>query len=75
MQQEYVLISRDAVVEMIAMLERSTGYCRKARPAPRKPTIADIEAEPTTFYSGASGYAGATMGMVSRTLLQALNDE
>ena len=42
--------------------------CRKARPASRHPDVEELMAEPTEFYSGASGYAGATMRDVIQQL-------
>ena len=68
METQYVLISREQVQHMITMLERSAGYCAKARPVSYPMSTEDLHAEPTEFYSGASGYAGATM----RDVLQAL---
>jgi len=74
METKYVLISREQVQSMIAMLERSEGYCRHARPASYPMSQADLFAEPTEFYSGASGYAGATMRDVLQTLESSLLD-
>ena len=42
-------------------MQRAEGICRKARPASRHPDKAELMAEPTTFYSGASGHAGACL--------------
>jgi len=68
METQYVLISREQVQHMITMLERSVGYCAKARPTSWPMSTEDLHAEPTEFYSGASGYAGATMRDVLQTL-------
>lgn len=74
METKYVLISREQVQSMITMLERSEGYCRNARPVRYPMSQADLHAEPTDFYSGASGYAGATMRDVLQTLESSLLD-
>ena len=47
-------------------LEKARGYCLNARPADFSPE--GLRAEPTEFYSGASGYARATMGLVIEAL-------
>ena len=68
-----VLISRCEVERLIRMCSRAEGYCRNARSSiPFNPET-DIEAEPTAFYSGASGYAGATMRDVISTLETAID--
>ena len=61
-------ISTQEIEELIVMLRRAEGYCAKARGPSRKPSKKELLAEPTAFYSGASGYAGATMRMTIRTL-------
>jgi len=58
MDQKMVMISRDTIDQMLTMLHRSKGYCEKARPARWEE---DPHAEPTEFYSGASGFALGTM--------------
>ena len=58
---EMVSIPRIQLDHMLIQMQRAEGICRKARPASRHPDKAELMAEPTTFYSGASGYAGATM--------------
>ena len=68
MEQQMVLISRDQVNQMLIMMQRAEGYCRKARPASYPQTQEDLFAEPTEFYSGASGYAGATLREAIQTL-------
>ena len=68
MEQQMVLISRDQVNQMLIMMERAEGYCRKARPVSWPQTNEDLFAEPTEFYSGASGYAGATLREAIQTL-------
>ena len=50
------------------MCIRAEGYCSKARPVNWPMTDEDLHAEPTEFYSGASGYAGGTLRDVIQTL-------
>ena len=57
-----VVISRAECEKLLTYLERAQGYCLNARPAEFTPEA--LKAEPTAFYSGAAGYARATMGMV-----------
>ena len=67
MDTQMVLISRPAIEEMVVLLQRAEGYCRNARSGyPFNPET-DIHAEPTEFYSGASGFAGATMRVAIQT--------
>jgi len=61
-----VVISRTECEQLLTYLERARGYCLNARPADFSPE--GLKAEPTEFYSGASGYARATMSMVSDAL-------
>ena len=68
MEQQMVLISRDQVNHMLIMMQRAEGYCRKARPSSYPQTQEDLFAEPTEFYSGASGFAGATLREAIQTL-------
>ena len=58
---EMVSIPRIQLDQILIQMQRAEGICRKARPASRHPDKEELMAEPTTFYSGASGYAGATM--------------
>ena len=58
---EMVSIPRIQLDHMLIQMQRAEGICRRARPASRHPDREELMAEPTTFYSGASGYAGATM--------------
>lgn len=68
MDTQMVLISRPAVEEILVRLQRAEGYCRHARSSfPFNPET-DIHAEPTEFYSGASGFAGATLRQTIETL-------
>ena len=60
-QFEMVSIPRVQLDQILIQMQRAEGYCRNARPASRHPDREELMAEPTTFYSGASGYAGATM--------------
>ena len=61
-----VQISRGECEQLLTYLRRSQGYCLNARPAEFTPDA--LQAEPTEFYSGACGYARATMGMVIEAL-------
>ena len=54
--------------QLIRDMAQAEGYCRKARPASRYPDEEELFAEPTEFYSGASGYAGATLRCAIQTL-------
>ena len=58
---EMISIPRVQLDHILIQTERAEGYCRRARPASQHPDREELMAEPTTFYSGASGYAGATM--------------
>ena len=63
-----ILISKPDVERILDNLQRAEGYCRRARSSyPFNPDT-DIYAEPTEFYSGASGYAGGTMAHVIMAL-------
>ena len=66
MEQQMVVISRIECEQLLTYLERARGYCLNARPADFSPE--GLRAEPTAFYSGAAGYARATMSMVIDTL-------
>ena len=57
---EMVSIPRQQLDHLLTMMRISESYCRKARPLSQE-DIYDTHAEPTEFYSGASGYAGATL--------------
>ena len=65
---EMVSLPRVQVDNILIQMQRAESICRKARPASRHPDKAELMAEPTTFYSGASGYAGATMRDVIQQL-------
>ena len=58
---EMVSLPRVQLDQILIQMQRAEGICRKARPASRHPDMDELMAEPTEFYSGASGYAGATM--------------
>ncbi len=62
-----ILISEEQVTQMLTMLHRAEGYCSKARSTPPI-TVPLADEEPTQYYPGASGYAGATMRDVIQTL-------
>ena len=68
MEQRFIQLSTDEVDQLLVMLKRAEGYCRNARGPSRKPSKRELNAEPTEFYSGASGYAGATMRLAINTL-------
>ena len=63
-----VLISRWQVDHLLRMATRAEGYCRNARSTFPFRADTDIHAEPTEFYPGASGYAGATLREVIQVL-------
>ena len=66
MEQQYVLINRDECERLLRSLQRSIGYCTKAKSS-YDPEI-DLHSEPTATYPGASGYACGTMKDVVCTL-------
>ena len=58
---EMVTLPRVQLDQILIQMQRAETFCRNARPASRHPDMDELMAEPTTFYSGASGYAGATL--------------
>jgi hypothetical protein len=60
-QFEMVSLPRVQLDQILIQMQRAETYCRNARPASRQPDMEELMAEPTEFYSGASGYAGATL--------------
>ena len=56
-----VSMPRVQLDQILIQMQQAERYCRNARPASRHPDKEELMAEPTTFYSGASGYAGATL--------------
>ena len=58
---EMVSLPRVQLDQILIQMQRAETFCRKARPASRHPSREELMAEPTEFYSGASGYAGATL--------------
>ena len=64
---EMVSIPRHQLDHLLTMMKISEGYCRKARPLSMD-DIYDTHAEATEFYSGASGYAGATLREAIQTI-------
>lgn len=68
-----VMISRSEVEHLITMATRAEGFCRKARPVSYPQTEEDLHAEPTCFYSGASGYARATLQEIIQSLETAID--
>lgn len=75
MDVRYTMIelSRQQVEDLIRIMERAERYCSNARPVPHRPSRAELMAEPTDYYSGASGYAGATLRCAIQTLESALS--
>jgi len=65
---EMVSLPRCQLDQILIQMQQAERYCRKARPASRYPDKEELMAEPTEFYSGASGYAGATMRDVIQQL-------
>ena len=65
---DLVSIPRHQLEHMLIMMRRSESYCRRARPSLYPQSQEDIMAEPTEFYSGASGYAGATLREAIQTI-------
>tara|TARA_R100000315_G_C5189120_1_gene110171 strand:- start:352 stop:663 length:312 start_codon:yes stop_codon:yes gene_type:complete len=68
MEQNMVLINRDDLKGMIRHMNRAVGYCKNARSSYPFDPQTDIEAEPTEFYSGASGFALGTLQSVIKQL-------
>ena len=68
MEQRFIQLSTDEVDQLLVMLRRAEGFCRNARGPSRKPSRKELMSEPTEFYSGASGYAGATLREVIQVL-------
>ena len=68
-----ILISRAEIEDILKLLHRSVSYCRNARPSYPFNSKTDIHAEPTEFYSGASGYAGGTMTHIIMALESHIN--
>ena len=69
---EMVSLPRVQIDQILIQMQRAETFCRKARPASRHPDRAELMAEPTEFYSGASGYARATLQEVIQSLESAL---
>lgn len=63
-----ILINREEVEGMIRHMNRAINYCENARSSYPFDPQTDIEAEPTEFYSGASGFALGTLQSVMRQL-------
>ena len=66
METEFVMVPRDQLDILMLQMQRAESFCRKARS--RQSNDDFVTAEPTEFYSGASGYAGATLRHVINTL-------
>jgi hypothetical protein len=67
MKQEYVTIPLAECERMIRYLTRAEYYCAHARSS-HGPDVDVVNDDPTLYYPGASGYAGATMRDVLQTL-------
>lgn len=72
-QYTMVKLDRQELEYLLAQMKRAEGFCANARPASHGIHAADeVYEEPTNFYSGASGYAGATLRSAIQTLESAL---
>ena len=65
---EMVSLPRVQLDNMLIQMQRAETFCRKARPASRHPDKEELMSEPTEFYSGATGYAGATLREAIQTI-------
>ena len=63
-----VLIAQDDIKNLITMMSRAEGYCRKAQSTSQCDDLDDV----TASYPGASGYAGATLREAIQVLESAL---
>ena len=54
-----VSVPRAQLDQILIQMQKAETICRNARPASRHPDKAELMAKPQTFYSGASGHAGA----------------
>ena len=71
MEQEYVSLPRTECERLIRHLTRAEYYCAHATSS-FDPEADVVHDEPTRFYPGASGYAGAAMRDVLQSLESAL---
>lgn len=67
MEPEMIKISRPVMEQMIARLDKAVVICMNARPMTKK-DYADVHADCTQFYSGATGWSSSTMQDVLQTL-------
>ena len=67
MEQEMVMISRFECQRLIRHLVRAEYFCAHATSS-SDPSRDVVNDEPTNFYPGASGFAGATMREVIQSL-------
>ena len=74
METRFVMIEKGEVEHLLKMCLRAEGFCRNARPITFPQSKEDLLAEPTEFYSGSSGYAGATLREVICSLETSLED-
>ena len=65
---EMVSLPRVQLDQILIQMQRAETICRQARPASRHPDMEELMAEPHTFYSGASGHAGACLRDVIQQL-------
>ena len=67
-----VQMDRQQLEYLLVQMRRAEGYCRNARTPSRNAFLEELNEEPTNFYSGASGYAGATLQSAIQTIESAL---
>ena len=58
---EMVSLPRCQLDQILIQMQEAETICRNARPASRYPDKTELMAKPQTFYSGASGHAGACL--------------
>ena len=68
MDQDCVLINKQDIDHLLTYMRRAAGYCEKARSPDYPYTNEDLNDEPTAYYSGASGFAGATLRVAIETI-------
>ena len=71
-QYTMVKIDRQLLESILVQMKRAEGYCRSARSTFPFNRDTDITADPTEFYPGASGYAGATLRSVIQSIESSL---
>lgn len=68
MEQPTVSIPKDVLDDLLICMQRAERYCQNARASVWPMSDEDLQDEATSFYSGASGYAGGTLRHVISTL-------